>query len=264
MGIIVEHVSKRYWLQGAAPRTAQEALTKLMSLPRKGTPFWALSDVSFRVGLGEAVGIIGRNGAGKSTLLRLICGLGRPTSGRARVDGRVAALLELGVGFHPQLSGRESLYVNAIVSGLRRTEVDARFDDIVRFAGIEAFIDQPLRTYSSSMQMRLAFAVAVHVDPSILIVDEALSVGDGQFQQKCSDRIETFRRAGVTLLLVSHELDMIRRFCTRVLWLQQGHLIADGPADQVTASYECELDQGMVNGPAVPTEYSTVEFAARE
>lgn len=238
MRIVVDTLSKRYWLREGAPRTFQQALGQVFSSWRRGAPFWALRDVAFCVEPGESVGLIGRNGAGKSTLLRMICGLGRPTCGTARVDGRVAALLELGVGFHPQLTGRENLCVSAVVSGLRRAEVDARFDEIVQFAEIEPFIDQPLRTYSSGMQVRLAFSVAVHVDPQVLIVDEALAVGDAAFQQKCIERIEQFQRSGKTLLLVSHDMELIRRFCTRALWLQQGRLVADGPANEITSAYE--------------------------
>jgi ABC-type polysaccharide/polyol phosphate transport system ATPase subunit len=241
MTITVNHVSKRYWLQDAAPTTFQQALGQVIGAFRRGTPFWALRDVSFRVGDGESVGLIGPNGAGKSTLLRLICGLGRPTEGKARAEGRVAALLELGTGFHPHLSGRENVYVSAIVSGLRRQDVDALFDDIVRFAEIETFIDQPLRTYSSGMQVRLGFSVAVHVSPNVLIVDEALAVGDGHFQHKSIDRIESFRKAGKTLLIVSHDMSMIRRFCDRALWIERGHLRADGPAAAITAEYEQSL-----------------------
>jgi lipopolysaccharide transport system ATP-binding protein len=244
MSIIVEQVSKRYWLQESAPRTFQEALGRLFHTLRHGTPFWALRDLSLRVEPGEAVGLIGENGAGKSTLLRLVCGLGRPTSGRTQVDGRVAALLELGTGFHPQLSGRENVYISGVVSGLRRGEVAQRFDDIVNFADIWPFIDQPLRTYSSGMQMRLAFSVAIHVDPSVLIVDEALSVGDAHFQQKCIERVEGFRQAGKTLLIVSHDTGMIRRFCDRAIWLHQGSKVHDGPVDEVLDGYLAWLQQG--------------------
>jgi lipopolysaccharide transport system ATP-binding protein len=154
------------------------------------------------------------------------------------VEGRVAALLELGAGFHPDLTGRQNLYVSAIVSGLRRVEVDARYEEIVRFAEIEEFIDQPLRTYSAGMQLRLGFAVAIHVDPAILIIDEALAVGDFSFQQKCLERIEEFRQRGKTLLLVSHDMSAVRRFCSRALWLQHGQLLADGPTEQVVTAYE--------------------------
>ncbi len=264
MNISVEQLSKRYWLKDPAPQTFQQALAQMVGVLRRGKPFWALRDVSFAIGEGESVGIIGRNGAGKSTLLRLICNLGRPTSGLARVTGRVAALLELGVGFHPHLSGRENLYVSAVVAGLRRAEVAARYADIVRFAEIETFIDQPLRTYSSGMKMRLAFAVAMHVDPKILIVDEALAVGDAQFQQKCVDRIAEFRSAGVTLLLVSHDMQMVRRFCTRALWLQGGELVADGPAEEVTAAYERVLCPLVAKRTDVEVVHDAVELLESE
>jgi lipopolysaccharide transport system ATP-binding protein len=207
------------------------------------TPFWALRAVSFDIYQGETVGIIGANGAGKSTLLRQICGLGRPTTGHARVDGRVAALLELGAGFHPQLTGRENLLVNAIVSGLRRRDASALFDTIVDFAELGDFIDQPLRTFSLGMQMRLAFSVAIHVDPQLLIIDEALSVGDGHFQQKCLDRIEHFRRAGKTLIIVSHEMKTIQSFCSRAIWLRHGKVEGDGPVDEVVPRYESAIHQ---------------------
>ena len=235
--IVVEGLSKRYWLQGEAPRTFQQALGQLMGAARRSTPFWALHDVSFSVRAGEAVGLIGANGAGKSTLLRLLCGLGRPTSGHSRVSGRVAALLDLGAGFHPNLSGRENVYVSGVVSGLRRAEVAALFDAIVAFAEIGPFIDQPLRTYSAGMQVRLAFAVAVHVDPEVLIVDEALAVGDSHFQQKCLERLDGFRTAGKTLLLVAHDMSLVRSFCDRAIWLRQGRVAADGPADLITNAY---------------------------
>lgn len=163
----------------------------------------------------------------------------------------------MGVGFHPHLTGRENLYVSAVVAGLRRAEVAARYDEIVRFAEIETFIDQPLRTYSSGMKMRLAFAVAMHVDPNILIVDEALAVGDAQFQQKCVDRIAEFHRSRATLLLVSHDMHMVRRFCTRALWLRGGELVADGPAAAVTAAYE--LDLGYAR-PYVEVDHGVAEL----
>jgi lipopolysaccharide transport system ATP-binding protein len=241
--IEVRDLGKRYWLQDAAPRTFQQAVAQMVGAMRRGRPFWALRDVSFAIEPGAAVAIIGRNGAGKSTLLRMICGLGRPTTGRASVTGRVAALLELGVGFHHHLTGRENLYVSAVVAGLRRHDVDQRFDAIVDFAEIRPFIDQALRTYSTGMKMRLAFAIAMHVDPDVLIVDEALAVGDAAFQHKCVERIADFRRRGVTLLLVSHDMHMVEQFCTRALWLRQGQLVADGPVREVVAAYERESER---------------------
>jgi lipopolysaccharide transport system ATP-binding protein len=245
MSITVSNLGKRYWLQGSAPRTFQQALTQVFRSARRGNPFWALRDVSFTIAPGEAVGLVGHNGAGKSTLLRLICGLGRATTGSVRVDGRVAALLDLGAGFHPNLTGRENLYVSAIVAGLRRAEVNARYRSIVDFAEIEEFIDQPLRTYSSGMQMRLAFAVATHVDPEVLIVDEALAVGDSNFQQKCFERIAGFRKDGKTLLLVSHDPNMLGRFCRRALWMDHGQLRADGPAELILEQYAAWMGHGM-------------------
>ena len=237
MSIEVDGLSKRYWLRGPRRATAQEALSAVFGAWRAPRPFWALQDVSFRVAEGESVCLVGDNGAGKSTLLRMICGLGRPTRGRATVEGRVAALLELGAGFHPQLTGRENLYVSAIVSGLRRAEVDARLREIVDFAEVGAFLDQPLRTYSSGMQMRLAFSVAVHVDPSVLIVDEALAVGDARFQARCVERIESFHRQGRTLLVVSHDLALVRRICRRAIHLRAGRVVSDGPAGPVIDAY---------------------------
>lgn len=235
--IRVENLSKRYWLRGGRPGTFQQSLGQIAGFLQQRRPFWALRQVSFQVGPGESVGLVGPNGAGKSTLLRLVCGLGRPTGGRAQVWGRVAALLELGVGFHPYLTGRENLLVSAVVSGMRRREALALYDQIVAFAEIEDFIDQPLRTYSSGMQLRLAFSVAVHVDPEVLIVDEALAVGDAHFQHKCLERIEAFRRAGKTLLLVSHDLELIRRFTSRAIWLEAGQVRLDGDSETVTEAY---------------------------
>jgi len=235
--IIVEGLSKRYWLEGEAPRTLQQALSQLVGAARRRKPFWALRDVSFAVEAGESVALIGSNGAGKSTLLRMLCGLGRPTTGRARVEGRVAALLDLGVGFHPMLSGRENVYVSGVVSGLRQAEIRERFDEIVAFAEIGPFIDQPLRTYSAGMLVRLAFAVAMHVDPDVLIIDEALAVGDASFQHKCLERIESFRNAGKTLLLVAHDMDLVRSFCDRAVWLRRGQVVGDGPAELITEAY---------------------------
>jgi lipopolysaccharide transport system ATP-binding protein len=237
MSIVVERLSKRYWLEQAPAHTFQHLVGQFLRVLERGQPFWALRDVSFAIEPGESVGLIGGNGAGKSTLLRLICNVGRPTSGRVRIDGRVAALLELGAGFHPYLTGRQNLYVTAVVSGLRRREVDALFDDIVDFAEIGPFIDQPLRTYSSGMRMRLAFAVAIHVDPAVLLVDEVLTVGDFAFQAKCAGRIEAFQRQGKTLVLTSHDMDMVRRLCERAIWLERGRLVMDGPADSVVTAY---------------------------
>ncbi len=200
--------------------------------------FSALSDVSFSVAQGECLGVIGPNGAGKSTLLNLVTGLCRPTSGRVEVDGTVAALLELGAGFHPDLTGAENVTVNAALLGLTRRQTEDRFAQIVSFSGIGDFINEPVRTYSSGMMMRLAFAVAVHVDPDILILDEVLAVGDQDFSEKCIDRIKDFRREGKTMICASHSLSLIESICDRILWLDHGHLVQIGRASQVIGAYQ--------------------------
>jgi lipopolysaccharide transport system ATP-binding protein len=201
--------------------------------------FHALRDVSFSIGQGESVALVGHNGAGKSTLLSLATGLCRPDSGRGRVmvRGRVAALLELGSGFHPDLTGAENVRVNAALIGLSRREVNRKFDEILAFAEIGDFIDEPVRTYSSGMMMRLAFSVAVMVDPEILIIDEVLGVGDLSFYAKCQERIRQFREAGKTLLCVSHSTDTALGLCERALWLDHGQLMGDGPIARIMDSY---------------------------
>ncbi|GIX38292.1 MAG: ABC transporter [Silanimonas sp.] len=198
----------------------------------------ALREVSFEVRRGETVGIVGQNGSGKSTLLEILCGTLTPSVGAIEVCGRVAALLELGAGFNPEFSGRENVFLNGTVLGLTREEVASRFEAIVAFADIGDFIDQPVRTYSSGMFVRLAFAVAISVDPDILIVDEALSVGDEAFQRKCFARIEQLRERGATILFVSHSAGTVVDLCDRALWLDRGELLADGPAREVVAQYQ--------------------------
>ncbi|MBC2655638.1 ABC transporter ATP-binding protein [Pseudomonas sp. MSSRFD41] len=200
--------------------------------------FWALKDVSFEVKKGETVGIVGRNGSGKSTLLQMICGTLNPTSGSIQTNGRIAALLELGSGFNPEFSGRENVYLNGAVLGLTRQEIDSRFDDIVAFADIGNFIEQPVKTYSSGMMVRLAFAVAINVDPEILIVDEALSVGDELFQRKCFARIEAIRANGATILFVSHSGSQIVELCDRALLMDSGERLADGKPKKIIGLYQ--------------------------
>ena len=200
--------------------------------------FWAVKDVSFEVKKGETVGIIGRNGSGKSTLLQIISGTLTPTQGSVETNGRVAALLELGSGFNSEFTGRENVYMNASVLGLTNKEIDARFDDIVAFADIGDFIEQPLKTYSSGMMLRLAFAVSVYVDPEILIVDEALSVGDELFQRKCFSRLEQIREKGTTILFVSHSASSIIQFCNRVILMDGGETLAIGLPNQIVRIYQ--------------------------
>ena len=199
--------------------------------------FWALHDVSFEVGKGEVLGIIGRNGAGKSTLLQLLCGTLTPTSGNVEVHGRIAALLELGAGFNPDFTGRENVFMSGAILGLSPKEIEDRYEDIVDFSGIRDFIDQPVKTYSSGMYVRLAFSVATSVDPDILIVDEALSVGDGEFARKSFDRIRAMKEAGKTILFCSHSLYQVEAFCDRVLWLDHGHVKLCGDPQDVVQSY---------------------------
>jgi ABC-type polysaccharide/polyol phosphate transport system ATPase subunit len=211
-----------------------------LSARSKPERFQALRGVSFNIRHGEAVAIVGHNGAGKSTLLNLVTGVCRPQSGRIAIDGRVAALLELGSGFHPDLTGTENVRINAALLGLSRQETRERFDEIVDFAAIGEFINEPLRTYSSGMMMRLAFSVAVNVDPDILVVDEVLGVGDEAFFLKCVERIKNFRRAGKTLLCVSHALTTLEQLCDRAIWLDHGRVAKDGPVRPVLDAY-CSL-----------------------
>ncbi len=203
--------------------------------------FWALHETSFELAKGQVMGLVGRNGAGKSTLLQLVCGTVAPTSGSLEVHGRVSALLELGAGFNPEFSGRENVYVSAAIMGLSKEEIDLRFDEIVEFSGIVAFIDQPVKTYSSGMFMRLAFSVATSVDPDILIIDEALSVGDGEFARKSFDRIRDMKEAGKTILFCSHSLYQVEAFCDQVLWLDQGKSLLFGDPQEVVRRYSASL-----------------------
>jgi lipopolysaccharide transport system ATP-binding protein len=215
--------------------------------------FWAIRDVSFKVKKGETVGIIGRNGSGKSTLLQMIAGTLTPTSGNIKVQGRIAALLELGSGFNLEFTGRENVYLNGAILGLSREEIDRRFDAIADFADIGEFIDQPVKTYSSGMMVRLAFSVSVNVEPDILIIDEALAVGDAAFQFKCIDRLERLTRSGVTLLFVSHDLSTVKAFCNHVIYLDQGVIRAIGNTDEVAELYLLDLKdsqkQAVSKGP---------------
>jgi ABC-type polysaccharide/polyol phosphate transport system ATPase subunit len=199
--------------------------------------FEALKGVSFDVARGKTFGIVGRNGSGKSTMLKLIAGIGKPTSGTVRVDGRVSALIELGAGFHPEISGRENVYINGLMLGLSRREIARSFDEIVRFAELEEFIDAPVKTYSSGMYMRLGFAVAINVDPNVLLVDEVLAVGDESFTHKCLDKFAEFRRRGRTILLVTHSLDLVTRFCDEALWLDGGVAKSQGDPKRVIDAY---------------------------
>jgi len=235
IAVSFDRVSKSFALH-AGRMLIRERLARFLRGER-GERFQALTDVSFRLRHGECLGIVGHNGAGKSTILNLITGLCLPTSGRVAVEGRVAGLLELGSGFHPDLTGSENVRINAALLGLTRQETAARFPAIVDFAGIGKFIHEPLRTYSAGMTLRLAFAVAIHVDPDILLVDEFLGVGDSSFFEKCVQRIEAFREAGKTIVCVSHSLVALESLCSRAMWLDHGRVVADGPAPPVLDRY---------------------------
>jgi ABC-type polysaccharide/polyol phosphate transport system ATPase subunit len=228
-------VSKRFQLTEG--RTLREFIPLFVRGRGFSEPFYALRDVSFSIGRGETVGIIGRNGSGKSTILKLIAGVMAPTAGEVRVYGRVSPLIELGAGFHPDLTGRENIYLNASILGMSDRQVDEQFDSIVDFAELREFIDTPVKRYSSGMYMRLGFAVAIHTQPEILLVDEVLSVGDAHFQEKCMAKMHEFQAAGATIVFVSHALDQVEKFCERVLLIDSGHLIADGPPRQVIPRY---------------------------
>ena len=206
--------------------------------------FEALKGVSFDVPRGTTFGIIGRNGSGKSTMLKLIAGIGKPTSGQIRVTGRVSALIELGAGFHPEISGRENVFINGMMLGLTKREIARRFDEIVQFAGIADFVDAPVKTYSSGMYARLGFSVAIHVDPDVLLVDEVLAVGDEAFTHKCFDTLAEMRRRGRTVLLVTHSLDLVTRFCDEALWLDGGVARAQGDPKRVVDAYLIDVARG--------------------
>ena len=258
--IALENVSKSYRLWGRRSQfaTLKSALLKRDLKASPETSVLALRDVSFAVDRGEAFGIIGRNGSGKSTILKLISGILKPTSGKIAVNGRIAALIELGAGFHPEITGRENIYINGIMLGLSRREIDQRFDKIVDFSGIGEFLDQPVKTYSSGMYVRLGFAVAVHVDPDILIIDEVLSVGDEEFSAKCVAKIQEMKYRGVTLVFVTHQLDQVRTLCDRALWLDHGQLEAIGDPMRVVDAYLQEVS-GVAAAPLEETPPAPVE-----
>ncbi len=233
--IRVADVSKRFRIDKDKSLKERLVLRKSNRVPVED--FWALRNVSFELEAGSTLGLIGHNGSGKSTLLKTVGGILTPTTGFVEKRGRIAALLELGAGFHPDLSGRENVYLNASILGLTKVQTDRYFDAIVDFSGIEQFIDTQVKFYSSGMYVRLAFAVAVHVDPEILLVDEVLSVGDEPFQRKCLERIKTFQREGRTIVFVTHSLDQTRELCNRVILLEHGEMIIDGPPVDAIRTY---------------------------
>jgi ABC-type polysaccharide/polyol phosphate transport system ATPase subunit len=231
-----EAVSRRFLLYPQPQVTLKEAILRRRHLRR--TEIWAVRDASFSIEPGEAVGVIGRNGSGKTTLLRLIAGIFRPSSGELQVGGSVGSLLELGAGFHPDFTGRENVFMNGAIHGLKRKYVEAKMDEIVSFAELERFIDVPVRTYSAGMYMRLGFSVAAHLDPDILLLDEVFAVGDEAFQRKCMDKVLDLKARGRTLLFVSHSAPAVERLCERAILLRAGEVLADGPAREAIAHYQ--------------------------
>ena len=259
--ISVSGLGKRYRLQHQGQTTLKTAALQLFSRGSKtDEEFWALRDVSFEVRQGETLGIIGRNGAGKSTLLGLIAGTITPTEGAVRTSGRISSLLELGAGFHPDLTGRENIFLNGSILGLRRRDIAQRLDAIVAFSDLERFIDHPVKHYSSGMFVRLAFSVAMEVDPDILILDEVLSVGDERFREKCRVRIGEFRRRGKTFLIVSHDMDTIQAICERVLVLDRGKTVLEDVPSRAVSKYHAinAQGEGASEGPEV-REWGTRE-----
>ena len=234
---------------------------------KKEETFWALKDVSLQVKEGEVLGLIGRNGAGKTTLLKILSRITRPTTGWAEIHGRVGSLLEVGTGFHPELTGRENTFLSGAILGMGKAEIERKFDEIVAFAELEKFIDTPVKHYSSGMYVRLAFAVAAHLEPEILLVDEVLAVGDINFQKKCLGKMGDVARAGRTVVLVSHQLNQIRRLCQRVVWIDDGSVRQDGPTHEVVSAYESAMlsgdrSQGLQRGGGTTARFLRWEIAA--
>jgi lipopolysaccharide transport system ATP-binding protein len=238
--IRVERLSKRYKIGQIEPYKAlRDVICNVFQKRSEDRYIWALKDVTFDVERGEVVGIIGRNGAGKTTLLKILSRITSPTEGCAKIYGRVGSLLEVGTGFHPELTGRENIYLNGAVLGMKKAEIERKFDEIVKFTEIEKFIDTPLKRYSSGMQVRLAFAIAAHLEPEILLVDEVLAVGDASFQKKCLNKMQDVTQEGRTVLFVSHNMPAVTRLCERVILLDQGRIVKDGPSHQVVNYYLC-------------------------
>ena len=238
--VVVEGVSKKFRLFHERNQTLKSAIMRGRRVV--ADDFWAVRDVSFEVPHGQTFGLIGRNGSGKSTLLKTLARIYQPDEGRVVLNGRVSSMLEVGSGFHPELSGRENIFLNGSILGLTRKQVTARFDAIVDFSGVEAFIDQPVKNYSSGMYVRLGFAVAVHTEPDILIVDEILSVGDGAFREKSRKKFREFTGEGRTVILVSHSLSQITTMCEQTAWLHEGRLRALGPTAEVVEAYEASIE----------------------
>lgn len=236
--IKVTHLSKKYSIGIKKDGTLKESISGLFHLSKlKSDEFWALKDISFEINKGDVVGVIGKNGAGKSTLLKILSQITKPTEGRIEINGRVASLLEVGTGFHPELSGRENIYLNGTILGMTRKEVKEKFDEIVTFSGVEKFIDTPVKHYSSGMYVRLAFAVAAHLEPEILIIDEVLAVGDAEFQKKCLGKMKEVSGEGRTVIFVSHNINAIQSLCKTGIFISDGKIIINDHIDKVVNKY---------------------------
>lgn len=260
-----EKVGKRFTFTQENPQSVLEILASAFRRKKaeeQERHFWALRDVTFDITAGQCVGVVGRNGSGKSTALKLMARILRPTEGRVQSRGRVSALLELGAGFHPDLTGRENIYLNASLLGLSRADVDRQFDDIVAFSELGDFIEMPVKHYSSGMYMRLGFSVAIHVQPDILIVDEILAVGDQAFQEKCIQRIYEMKRQGVTIIIVSHNAGTINELCSRVIWLEKGQVRLAGQTADVLPKYIAHFNEGQKLAVRLTEEEPTVEITA--
>lgn len=256
-------VSKRYLLDPEKPMKLKDFAQPLAIARRirAKDPFWALRDISIAVPEGQILGIIGHNGSGKSTLLRILAGISQPTGGSVQINGRYGALLELGAGFHPNATGRQNAYVNALFMGLSKDDARAKMDSIIEFSELGSFIDQPMRTYSSGMYLRLGFSVAIHVQPDILLVDEVLAVGDADFQEKCFDHFRTLRQRNTTIIIVTHNLDSLMDFADRVIMLDHGHIAMDGAPFDVVSRYINVLRE---QSPALERIFQRTTRALRE
>ena len=238
--ITVDHVSKKFRLYSERNQTLKAAVMRGRRSVHED--FWALRDISFDVPTGSTFGLIGSNGSGKSTLLKCLAKIYFPDSGSIEPNGRLAAMLEVGSGFHSELSGRDNVFLNGSILGMSKKEIERKFDEIVDFSGVEAFIDQPVKNYSSGMYVRLGFAIAINIDPDILVVDEVLAVGDIEFQEKCLDKFREFRKAGKTVVLVTHNSETVREMCDHAAWIKDGELQTVGPAKTTMAAYLKSLD----------------------
>ena len=255
--IVVENLGKKFYLRHEAQRSLKATMLGLFRGRSVRDEFWALRNLSFSVEKGQTLGVIGANGAGKSTLLGLLAGTMKPSEGSVKINGKVSSLLELGAGFHPDLTGAENIYLNGAILGLSKKEIEEKFDDIVAFAELEDFIDTPVKHYSSGMYVRLGFAVAVEVDPDILLIDEVLAVGDESFRKKCLAKIESFQRQGKTLLIVSHDLETVKKISKQALLLDEGHLLEIGQPRNVVDKY---IDLGIHK----QDQLETKEWGSRE